>query len=603
MSDAMSAKQVVILGAGYGGLEAAKTLHKLLKKQSDVEITLIDQNPYHTLLTELHQVAGHRIEPKGVKVSIEHVLQYTKVKFVHDRIQKADLKNKKLISANHEYSFDYLILAAGSQPAYFGIPGMKEYAFTLWSLEDAQKIHDHIVHMFQLASKEQNPDKRKEMLTFVVGGGGFTGVEMMGELMEWTATLCREYNIPKEEVRLAVIEALPTICPILDEKLSKKIVNFFEKHGVEVYTNTPITEVHPDKVCMKTGDIIPTRTLIWTGGVEANEFAKELGLTLGKRNRIVVNEYLQTVEYPYVYAIGDIMEFKENGNVLPALVESALQSGKCAAQNIAAEILGTQKQRFKPELHGVMVSVGSFFAVAQIKGLPLLIGIWATIMKHLVNMHYLFGIGGLELIWDYIYDQFLYKARTYNAFIETAIGHIKRRNFTFWLVPLRIWLGIMWLTSGIQKIQAGWFGDWAMLGPGGATDATSSASIISLVSDHTPGWYAWIVENIIYPNALLFQKLIVITEIGLGIAFIFGIFTFIAGLVSIAMNINFMLSTGLPSTNTGLPDLWYIMASIAMLAGAGRSLGVDYYLIPYLRNQVRYFQKNRSFHLFKGWQW
>lgn len=602
----MPAKQVVILGAGYGGLEAAKTLNKLLKKLKDVEITLIDQNPYHTLLTELHQVAGHRIEPKGVKVSIEHVLQFTKVKFVHDKIQKADLKNKKLFSATQEYSFDYLILAAGSQPAYFGITGMEEYAFTLWSLEDAIKIHDHIVRMFQLASREQDPDKRKEMLTFVVGGGGFTGVEMMGELMEWTGTLCHEYGIPRDEVRLAVVEALPTICPILDQKLSKKVVEFFEKHGVEVYTNTPITEVQPEKILMKGEkgeNVIPTRTLIWTGGVEANEFVKELGLTLGKRNRIPVNEYLQTADYPYVYAIGDIMEFKENGSVLPALVESAMQSGKCAVQNIAAEILGTQKQRFKPKLHGVMVSVGSFFAVAQITGLPMLVGIWATIMKHLVNMHYLFGIGGIELIWDYIYDQFLYKARKYNPIIETVIGHIRRRNLTFWLVPLRIWLGIMWLSSGIQKIQDGWWGNWTKLGPGGVADATSSASVISLISDHTPGWYAWIVEKLIYPNALLFQKLIVITEIGLGIAFIVGLFTFIAGLVSIAMNINFLLSTGLPSTNTGLPDLWYIMASIAMLAGAGRTLGIDYYLIPYLRNQVRYFQKNRSFHLFKGWQW
>ncbi|MGI6189105.1 MAG: FAD-dependent oxidoreductase [Clostridiales bacterium] len=599
----MPAKQVIILGAGYGGIEAAKTLHRLLRKRNDVEITLVDQNHYHTLLTELHQVAGHRIGPNGVKVAIEHVLQYTNVRFVHDRINRVDLEKRKLFSADREYSFDYLILAAGSEPACFGIPGMKEHAFTLWSLEDAQKIHDHILRMFQLAANEKDPRKRSEMLTFVVGGGGFTGVEMVGELMEWTAALSRQFKIPKEEIRLAVIEALPTLCPILDHKLSDKIEAFLKKHGVEVYTNTPITQVFPDSISIESGDSIPTQTLIWTGGVQAKELVKQFGITLGKRNRIVVNKYLQTAEHPNVYAIGDIMEFTENGEVLPALVESALQSGNCAAKNIAAEISGGKMSEFKPKLHGVMISVGSFFSVAQIKGLPRLTGIPATIMKHLVNMHYLFGIGGLELIWDYICHQFLYKDRTYNGFIETVIGHIKRRNFTFWLVPLRIWLGIMWLASGLQKIQDGWFGDWKMFGPGGAVDATSSASLISLVGENTPKWYAWIVENIIYPNSLLFQKLITITEIGLGLAFIFGIFTFIAALVSIGMNINFMLSTGLPATNTGLPDLWYIAASIAMLAGAGRTLGVDYYLIPFLRNQLRYFQKNRSFHLFRGWQW
>jgi len=599
----MPTKQIIILGAGYGGIEAAKTLHRLLKRRKDAEITLIDQNHYHTLLTELHQVAGHRVESSGVKVAIDHILQYTDVRFVHDRINRIDFEKRKLFSDDSEYSYDYLILAAGSEPACFGIPGMKEYALTLWSLEDAQKIHDHILRMFQLAAKEEDPDKRREMLTFVVGGGGFTGVEMMGELMEWTATLSRQFGIPREEIRLVIIEALSTICPILDQKLSNRIESFFKKHGVEVYTNTPITQVTPDRVSIKSGDSFPTRTLIWTGGVQAKEFVKNFGLTLGKRNRIVVNEYLQTLEYPDVYAIGDIMEFTENGQVLPALVESALQSGACAAKNIAAQISGREMSKFQPKLHGVMISVGSFFSVAQIKGLPMLIGLPATIMKHLVNMHYLFGIGGLELIWDYICHQFLYKARTYNAFIETVIGHIKRRNFTFWLVPLRIWLGIMWLVSGIQKIQAGWFGDWQRLGPGGATDATSSASLISLIGENTPKWYAWIVENIIYPNSLLFQKLITITEIGLGLAFIFGVFTFIAALVSIGMNINFMLSTGLPATNTGLPDLWYIAASIAMLAGAGRTLGVDYYLIPFLRNQLRYFQKNRSIHLFRGWQW
>jgi len=600
----MANKRIIVLGAGYGGIIAAKTLHKLLRKRNDVEIILIDQNNYHTMLTELHQVAGNRVEPGGVRISLEHVLEYTKVKFIRDKIIKADLKEKKLFSSREEYNFDYLIVGVGSQPAYFNIPGMEEYSFPLWSLADASKIYSHIVSVFKQAATEQDPEERRKLLTFVVGGGGFTGIEMMGELIEWVRTLCHQYKIPRKEVRLVQIEALPCLCPSLSKKGSDKVIKYLNKKGVEVLTNSLITGVNEDSVSIKDREPIPTKTLIWTGGIKTKDFVKELGVTLGKKDRIVVNKHLQTVEYPYVYAIGDCMEFvEENGEALPALVETAMQSGECAAKNIAADILNQPKVTLKANLHGVMVSVGSFYGVAEIKGLPMFSGLLAIIMKHLVNMHYFFGIGGFELIWEYINHQFFHKTRVYNWLVETGFGHVGKRNFTFWLVPLRIWLGVMWLVSGLDKVKNGWLGAWPMLGPGGATDATASASVMSLISDHTPGWYAYIVENLIYPNALFFQKIIVITEIGLGLAFIVGFFTFIAAIVSIGMHINFALSTGLPLTSSGLPDLWWIAASFAMFAGAGRSFGVDYYLIPFLRNQFRYFQDNRKINIFKGWQW
>jgi NADH dehydrogenase len=597
------AKRIVILGAGYAGIEAARVLHKKLKKQSDVEIVLIDQNDHHTLLTELHEVAGHRVEPSGVQVSIEHALQYTKAKFVQDKIVRTDLKEKKLFSDKHTYSFDYLVTGFGSEPAYFGIPGIEQNAFTLWSLDDAKTVRNHILSMFQQASREKDPKKRNELLTFAVGGGGFTGVELMGELIEWTHALCRQYNIDRKEVKLLIIEALPTILPIINEKLIKKSIQYMEKHGVEILTNSPITNVEPDSFTVKSGKTYMTRTLVWTGGIQTSSFVKELGVTVGKRNRVVVNEFCQTVEYPYVYATGDNMQFTdEKGEVLPPLVETALQSGHTAATNIANEILGKGKEKLKPNLHCVMVSIGSTYGVAQLNGMPLMSGFLAIIMEHLVNMHYLFGVGGIELCWDYLNHEFFQTNRSYNFFLQSVISHAKERSFKFWLLPLRVWLGAMWLSSGLQKISEGWF-KYEMLGPGGSADATSSASVLSLVSDHTPGWYAWVVNNVIYPNNMLFQRVIVITEIGLGLAFILGIFTFIAAIVSIGMNINFALSTGLPQTSTGLPDLWFIMASIAMFAGAGRVLGADHYLMPWLTHQVRYFQKNKAVGLFKGWRW
>ncbi len=598
----MSTKRIVILGAGYGGLQAAKTLHQKLRKDDNVEITLIDQNNYHTLLTELHQVAGHRVDSSGVRISIEHVLEYTKVNFIQDHITTTDLKGKKIYSKEREYAFDYLILGIGSEPAYFDIEGMKEYSFPLWSLSDAVKIHDHIINAFDMASKEKDLEKRKELLTFVVVGGGFTGVEMMGELMEWTKTLCTQYNIPRSNVRLVQVEALPTLCPILDPKLRAKTEEYLRKKGVEVLTDSLVTQVTSNSVTLDDEKTIPTQTLIWTGGIKAKAFVKELGISLGDRDRIIVNEHMQTKEYPYVYAIGDNMEYQDNkGKVLPPLVETAIQSAKCAAHNIAAEIKGGNKRQLEAKLHGIMVSIGSFFAVAQLSGLPLLTGLPATFIKHLVNMHYLFGIGGLELVWEYLNHQFLHKSRKYNWLLETGIGHVKQRNFTFWLVPLRIWLGIMWLVSGIQKVQGNWFGNWPMIGLTAGADATASATVTPLTGPNSPGWYVALAEKIIMPNALFFQKLIVITEIGLGLAFIFGIFTFIAAIVSIGMHINFALGAGLPQAGS-LPDLWWIVASFAMFAGAGRAFGIDYYLMPFLRNQLRFVQYNRRINIFKGWE-
>jgi NADH dehydrogenase len=598
-------KRIVILGAGYAGLEAAKTLHKKLKKQDDVEIVLIDQNHHHTLLTELHEVAGHRIGPSGVQVSIQHALQYTKVEFVQDQITGADLEQKKLYSEKREYAFDYLIAGFGSEPAYFGIPGIQENALTLWSLDDAKAVHNHIVEMFQNASKEKDAGKRKEMLTFAVGGGGFTGVELVGELIEWTPALCREYGIQRSEVRLLILEALPTILPIINEKLIKKAVRYMEKHGVEVFTSSPITGVTEDSISLKNGQTIPARTLIWTGGIQANRIVANLGVSLGRRNRIIVNDFCQTVEYPYVYAVGDNMQFTgENGEVLPPLVETALQSGHIAAVNVAAEIMGKEKQVLKPNLHGVMVSIGSTYGVAQLNGIPMLSGFLAIIMKHLVNMHYLFGVGGLELCWEYLKHELFQTNRSYNFFLQSVISHARERSFRFWLVPLRIYLGYKWLLSGLDKINNNWW-TTAVIGAsdaiGGATpDATSAATgeggLLSLISDHTPEWYKWFVETLVYPNSMLFQRLIVIAEIGLAIAFILGIFTFLAAIVSIGMNLNFLLSTG-------LYDWWFIWVSFAMLAGAGRVLGVDHYLMPWLTHQLRYFQRNKGIHLFKGWRW
>jgi len=591
-------KKIVILGAGYAGVDAALTLQKRLRNESTA-ITLIDKNEYHTLLTELHELAGGRVEEGSVKIFIKDILQYTKVNIIKDEITSIDFNEQILCSQNSKYQYDFLIIGCGSEPAFFGIEGMDKHAFSLWSLEDAKTIRSHIVHIFESAWSEEDIERRKELLTFVVGGGGFTGIEMVGELIHWVKVLCREYGISEKEVRLVVIEAMDKILAVLHDSLVDKAMRYLSRHGVEVLTNSPITKVTEESLELKGGTVIHTRTVIWTGGVKANGFVEKLDLPKAERGRgrIEVNEYMQSSKHDHVFLVGDNSFFtQEDGKPLPLLVESAIQTGAAAAENIVHILHNEPLARCRPKLHGTMVSIGRKYAVADTMGYRTS-GWLAMFIKHMVNIHYQFEVAGFEQVIRYLKHQFIHKRKD-DHFIK---DHLVTVSYTLFLVPMRMYLGYMWLMQGLKKYHTGWLSKALLyterIGPAmpdagsTATPAADTAAEavregLNLIGKYTPEWYAWIAENIIVPNALVFQKLIVLTEIGLGVAFLSGTFTFLAALVSIGMNINFLLSTG-------LYDYWYIVTSIACLGGAGRAFGVDHYLIPWLMRQWRYFVRNK----------
>lgn len=585
------AEKIVILGAGYAGVEAALTLYRKKKAEDEVEIVLIDRNVYHTLLTELHEVAGNKIDESGVKVPLRDIFKYTDVKLVRDEIKHVDFDKKQLISDGTSYSYDYLIFAVGSEPNLFGIPGMKENAFTLWSFNDAVKIREQIRECFIKASQESDRTKRDILLTFAVGGGGFTGVEMAGELALWVKSLCREYGIDRKEVNLLLIEALPQILGNLKEKCIRKSMNYLTRRlKVNVMTNSPIVKVNPDSFELKDGNTINTATLIWTAGVKASAMTDKItDCEKVKAGRIKVDKFTAT-QHPNVYAVGDVSAFVSEDGTLPALVEAALQTGNAAALNILADIRGKEKEELKPKLHGVMVSIGSYFAVSDVMGRQ-----WSRLMsiilKYMVNVHYLFGIGGFELVIRYIKHEFLHKDQ-----VKTLPEkHISVLTPTFWLVPIRLFLGYAWLKEGIGKISEGWLTKAVLAGLPPADAGTSASTtetgekVFRIISDFTPSWYAWIANHIVLPNALPFQILIVLAEIALGLAFLTGSFTFIAAIASIGLIINFMLSTGFYDYNW-----WYIPAALCLLGGAGRAFGLDYYIMPYLMRQWRYFTRNGS---------
>ncbi|NMA67057.1 MAG: NAD(P)/FAD-dependent oxidoreductase [Clostridiaceae bacterium] len=333
------------------------------------------------------------------------LFKYTDVNLVMDEITSFDLKNNKISSAKNDYEYDYLILAMGSSPNDFNIPGLREHAFSLWSYDDAIRIREHIKKCFRLASQEKDERERKRLLTFVVSGAGFTGVEMIGELAIWTKTLCKEHNIDRKDVRLVIVDMLPRILSTLSEGNAKKAHKYLEKKlNVEVILNTQITEATEKGLKYNDDGEIETNTIIWAAGIKASESTDNLEIERENRpGRIKVDEFCRTIEYKNVYAVGDLGGLTdEQGHPHPAMVENAIQTGRGAAMNILNHIRGKEQKKVEVKFHGTMVSVGNYFCVSEILGKSL--PNWLSIvMKFLVNIHYLWEIAGFRGVSRYLY--------------------------------------------------------------------------------------------------------------------------------------------------------------------------------------------------------
>ncbi len=396
--------KVIVVGGGFGGVEFVQKLHKMSKK---IDITLFEKEGDQTFRTELHKFACERIPTEAIKIPLSKVLP-SSVKIEKVAVDKVDLKGHKVFAGDKSYDYDFLVVAAGSDPNFFGIPGMKENALSFWTLEDAVKINSRIKQIFKDVKNIPDPSERQKMLTIVVGGGGFTGVELMGEIMEWVEKLCKENGIMRKSVKLMIVEALPRILPNIEkEEVVNQAIKYMNDHGVEIKTNSMIVNVTTDGLTLKSGEFIPTKTLIWSGGVQANSFSNLLDLQKDKRGRIIVNEFMETSD-PHVYAIGDIASYVDKSNKpMPGLVESAMQSAEIAAHNIFAAINGKEKKPLNLNLHGNIVYIGRKYGVVNVKSIGTFAGYRAIIIKHLVNMQHMLHTGGFGLMWKYIKDQIL----------------------------------------------------------------------------------------------------------------------------------------------------------------------------------------------------
>lgn len=590
-------KQIIVLGGGYGGVLTAKKLAKRLRKQKDVRITLIDKKPYHTLLTELHEVAANRVEEDNIKVDFRKVFGgFRNVDVVLDDIGEIDFEGRTLKGDNHTYRYDYLVIGTGSKPTFFDIPGADEHAFTLWSYEDAVVLKEHTLKMFREAAKERNKDKRKEMLTFVVVGGGFTGVEMAGELAEYAETLCDAFHVDPSEVTLHLADMMPSILGLLPEPLIRKAEKRLRKLGVIISTGCPITEVSAACVTVG-GKAIRSKTVIWTAGVEGSDLVGNLDVEQQGRKRILTNEKLQVPAHSNVYVVGDNIFYIPEGcqAPVPQMVENAENAAPVIAYNIIADLQNKPLKSYQPTFHGTMVSIGSRYGVANVgtpKRMFKLSGFLAMFVKHFINMWYLLQVCGFNKIWHYFLNEFIH-VRHNRSFVG---GHLAKRSPNFWLVPLRIFVGAMWFKEGWTKLlQIMEDPNRIFLIPAKAVDGTSGASQAAegaaeaVQALPVPAFMQSIVNGsmeLMFYNAdggftamaAVFQTGMVLAELLIGILLIAGLFTAPAALASIAVGAMVWVS-GMAAKEM----LWYIFAGIALIGGAGSTLGLDYYAYPKLK--------------------
>ncbi len=367
------------------------------------EVTLVDQLDYHQLVTELHEVAAGSIPPDAVALPLSRTLAGKAIRFLQTRVTGFDYAGRRVATEAGELAYDILVIALGSETDFFGIEGLEEHSLTLKSLSDALVIKERVEQSFTQARDEDRAQERRRLLTLVIGGGGFTGTELAGEMADRVRDLGREYGVAPGEARIVVAEAGPSLLSGFDPGLVRTARRILESQGVELLLGAPAVRVTGDTVELKSGESIPYGTLIWTGGVKASELVARSGLTAGVRGRLVVNPYLESVDYSNVFVVGDaaLSVNPTTGRPLAPSAQLALQHADCAAQNVLAQLRGTERVPYVPKVVGEVVSVGRINGLAKI-GPFAFDGRPAHMLKRGTVLRYLYMLGGLPMVWDWL---------------------------------------------------------------------------------------------------------------------------------------------------------------------------------------------------------
>lgn len=397
--------RVVIIGAGFGGLWAARAL-----VNTQVEVLLLDRNNFHTFLPLLYQVAAAELAPEDIVYPVRSILRKSpNINFLMGEVIEIDFVSRLVRTSDHEFSFDFLILATGSTSHFFGVTGAVEYAFQLKTLEQAIVLRNHILSSFERALCETEAERRQHLLTFAIVGGGPTGVEFAGALAELVrGPLVKDFpTLDFREVRILLLEATDRLLPSLPEPLQTYAQARLHHMGVEVHLQAMISQVTPLAVHFKDGRVIPAGTVIWTAGVRGEVPFHKDQIPEARNERLEVMPSLQVPGHPEVYVVGDLAHVAEDGYPLPLVAPVAIQEAETAAENIIRQIEGLEPLPFHYRDPGTMVTIGRNAAVAQIRGRSFT-GFLAWVLWLGVHLFNLIGFRNRLLVlinwaWDYLF--------------------------------------------------------------------------------------------------------------------------------------------------------------------------------------------------------
>ncbi len=358
--------KIVIVGAGFGGFQAAQSL-----AGADADVLLIDRNNYSTFVPLLYQVATAQLEPSLVAYPIRTKLRgMGNVQFLQAQVEWVDFHNKVIKTAAGPVTYDYLVMATGTQPSYHGVSGAPEHTFTLKTLTDAIALRNHVLSCFEAAARTTDPHEQQRLLTFLIVGGGATGVEVAGALAELLrGAFGRDFSELAGEGRILLVQSGSGLL----QEFSQRLGNYTHRHlqnlGVEVYLNTRIARVEATQAILNNDQTIATATVVWAAGLEAALPALEQSLSATPKDRLIVRETLQLADYANVYAIGDVAYFEKDQKPLSGVAPEALQQGVSVAHNLRRQLRGQPLQPFSYWNKGRLAIIGGYGGVGRIAGI------------------------------------------------------------------------------------------------------------------------------------------------------------------------------------------------------------------------------------------
>jgi len=397
--------RVLIVGAGFGGLRAARVL-----RRAPVDLLLVDRNNYHLFQPLLYQVATAGLSPDQVAHPVRAIFRKQKnLEFRMVEVRGVDLKDRVLQTDREPLPYDFLILAMGARTDFFGLEDVARLGFGLKDVDDAVKIRNHVLRSLEEAMVEKDTARRRELLTFVVVGGGPTGVETAGALSELTRVVLRkDYpGLDPNLVRILLLEAADRPLAGMPEDLAEAAVHSLSRKQVEVRLGRQVEGYDGSRVRILGGEEIPARTLIWSAGVDAVELTRTIGTPIARQGRLAVEPSLQLAHHQEVYVIGDAAYLEVDGQPLPMMAPVAIQMGETAARNILRSLCNQNPLPLRYRNPGSLATIGRNSAVAYVHGLKFK-GFVAWVVWLVVHLIQLIGFRNKIIVlvnwaWDYFF--------------------------------------------------------------------------------------------------------------------------------------------------------------------------------------------------------